>query len=78
MPYTEGVSSTMLRKKLTERIAEAEGDAEPGAGGVMIWFSDRWINSALQVGADMRLPIPPPTHMPLQPPGTGWVQYGLE
>ena len=43
LPYTEGVSSTMLRKKLTERV---EGQDYGFSGGNLIWFQGTWINIA--------------------------------
>ncbi len=42
-PYMEGVSSTMLRAKLTERV---EGDADALSGGIWIFFQNEWQNTA--------------------------------
>lgn len=44
-PYTEGVSSTMLRAKLTERNLSSSYRFSDGA---MIWFQDSWINTAAE------------------------------
>lgn len=44
-PYTEGVSSTMLRAKLTERT---EGDSYRFSGGTYIWYHDGWINTSAE------------------------------
>jgi hypothetical protein len=44
-PYTEGVSSTMLRAKLTERV---EGDSYSLSGGTNILFHGEWINTAAE------------------------------
>jgi hypothetical protein len=42
-PYMEGVSSTMLRAKLTERV---EGDSYTLSNGLWIYLHGEWFNTA--------------------------------